>query len=90
VNTSELIKALAAETGQTQTQARLALDALSGIIILELQAGGEVTLPNVGKFTVKGTAARTGRNPKNGDTVAIPAGKKAIFKAAKPLKDALK
>jgi DNA-binding protein HU-beta len=54
-----------------------------------LQEGGEVTLPGLGKLSVKTSAARTGRNPKTGETLEIAAKNKPHFSAAKALKDAV-
>lgn len=55
----------------------------------ELAKGGEVTLPGIGKLTVKTSAARKGRNPSTGAEIDIPAKTKPHFSAAKALKDAV-
>jgi DNA-binding protein HU-beta len=54
-----------------------------------LEMGDEVTLPGLGKLTVTQRAERTGRNPKTGEAITIPAAKAPKFTAAKALKDAL-
>ena len=54
-----------------------------------LKAGDKVQLIGFGTFEVKETAAREGRNPKTGETIAIAAGKKPAFSASKALKDAI-
>jgi nucleoid DNA-binding protein len=51
--------------------------------------GHEVNIPNFGKFRRKETKARTGRNPKTGDTIDIPAKKTPNFLPAKQLKEAV-
>jgi DNA-binding protein HU-beta len=43
-----------------------------------------------GTFTVRERAARTGRDPRTGDPIEIPATKTPAFKAGKALKDAVK
>ena len=43
-----------------------------------------------GTFRTRSRAARTGRNPRSGESVAIPASKSPSFKAAKALRDAVK
>jgi len=48
-----------------------------------------VTLSGFGTFTVSNRAARAGRNPRTGETIAIAACKNPRFKAGKGLKDAL-
>ncbi|WP_298967081.1 HU family DNA-binding protein [uncultured Roseibium sp.] len=51
--------------------------------------GTETNLTGFGKFKVKETAARQGRNPATGETIQIAASKKLTFAPAKALKDAL-
>ena len=55
----------------------------------QLKAGGEITIPEVGKLSVGNRAARNGRNPKTGESIQIPAKKVPAFSAAKALKDAV-
>ena len=47
-------------------------------------------LPHIGKLQVRDVAARTGRNPKTGEPVEIPAKRKAVLVAGKELKEAMK
>ena len=65
------------------------LTALAMVVQDELAAGGDVTLPGVGKLGVKPTAARTGRNPKTGEVLEIAAGRKLTFKPLLALKQAV-
>lgn len=67
-----------------------ALDSLCEVAAAELLGGGEVPLPGIGKLKAKTTAARKGRNPRTGESLDIPAGKKVLFVACKELKEALK
>ena len=69
---------------------RMTLGALGDVAAAELLGGGEVPLPGIGKLKLKNTAARKGRNPKTGETMNIPAGKKVGFTTCKELKEALK
>ena len=55
-----------------------------------LKDGGNVELAGFGKFEVKERAAREGRNPQTGETIAIAASKVPSFKASKTLKDLVK
>jgi DNA-binding protein HU-beta len=48
-----------------------------------------VSLVGFGTFVVRKRAARTGRNPRTGDTIKIKASKVPAFKAGKALKDAV-
>jgi hypothetical protein len=51
--------------------------------------GAEVSLPGFGKFKIKETSEREGRNPANGEKIKIAASKKLIFSSAKAVKDLL-
>lgn len=67
-----------------------ALDSLCEVAAAELLGGGEVPLPGLGKLKVRKTAAREGHNPRTGEILNIPAGKKVVFVPGKDLKEALK
>ena len=54
-----------------------------------LAAGDKVQLVGFGTFEVKARGARTGRNPKTGETIEVPASKHPAFSASKALKDQL-
>ena len=54
-----------------------------------LSAGDRVELRGFGAFSVKARPARTGRNPRTGETIKIKASKNPAFKAGKALKDAV-
>jgi DNA-binding protein HU-beta len=89
MNTSELAAKVAEAHGVTRTQAKSIVDdVLRGIV--DAAAGGEeVSLPGFGKFKVKETAERQGRNPSTGATIKIAASKKLAFTPAKAVKDSL-
>ena len=78
------------ERSLNMTDMGAALDSLCEVAAAELLGGGEISLPGVGKLKVKEAAARTGRNPKTGETLTIPAHKKVVFTACKELKEAMK
>ena len=61
------------------------LDEITGA----LTRGDRVELRGFGAFSVKNRPARTGRNPRTGDTIKIKASKNPAFKAGKALKDAV-
>ena len=89
MNKAELITAMAAKADLTKEQSSAALTALQSVITETLTAGDKVAIPNLGTFEVKQHAARTGHNPRTGETVEIAAKKVPAFKAAKALKDAV-
>mgnify|MGYP003559966301 CR=1 FL=1 len=89
MNKSELIDAIAQKGELTKVDAAKALDATLEAIGDALKAGDTVTLVGFGSFSVKERAARTGRNPKTGEELQIPASKVPSFKAGKGLKDSV-
>ncbi|OGS90833.1 MAG: hypothetical protein A2Z95_06090 [Gallionellales bacterium GWA2_60_18] len=85
----ELIDAIAAGTGQTKKDIDQVLNHLGMAVTHALKTGDEVTLPGLGKLSVKGSAARKGRNPSTGEEIDIAAKNVPKFSAAKALKDAV-
>ncbi len=87
MNKTELVSAIAAETGLTKKDSEAALKAFITAVSKELKKGGTVQLIGFGTFNVGKRAARTGRNPQTGDALKIKAAKTPKFKAGKALKD---
>lgn len=93
MNKTELTKKLAKKTGLSLKDSEAAVNAIfdanpgEGIIAVELDAGGKVTLPGFGTFKTVHRKARTGVNPKTGDKITIPAKNYAVFKPGKTLKE---
>ena len=85
----ELVNKIAEKTNLSKKDAAAALTALIDTITKALKAEGKLSIPNLGTFEVKQHAARTGHNPRTGETVEIAAKKVPSFKAAKALKDAV-
>jgi DNA-binding protein HU-beta len=83
---NELADDVAQRTGLSSGQARQALDAALESVSNQLAKGGEVSLAGFGKFSVSRRAARDGRNPATGETIAIAASNSAKFSAASALK----
>ena len=86
---TELIKAVAENTGLTNKDADAAVNAFLDVVKEELVKGGKVQLIGFGTFEVSERAEREGRNPQTGETVKIAESKAPRFKAGKALKDAL-
>lgn len=89
MNKSELTDAIADEADISRASAARALDAALNAIQGSLQDGEPVALVGFGTFSVRERAARTGRNPRTGEEIAIAAAKLPAFKPGKALKDAL-
>ena len=82
----EFIELMVAHSGLTKVQIKKALKTLIKIIQDSLEKGETVSLSGLGSFRVKACKEKLGRNPKTGDTVPVPAGKKISFKPTVKLK----
>ena len=89
MNNSDLADKLAASQGITKADARKYVDAVFAAIADAAAGDEEVSLNGFGKFKVKKSPAREGRNPSTGATIQIAASKKLGFSAAKAVKDKL-
>ena len=89
MNYTDLAEKLAAETGSSKVEARKAVDTVFAAIAEAAAQGEEISLNGFGKFKVKDTPARDGRNPSTGEAIKIAASKKLSFTPAKAVKDRL-
>lgn len=80
MNKAELIEAIASKADLTKADAKKALDAFIDATSSTLKKGDRVALVGFGSFSVAKRAARTGRNPKTGEEMQIPAKKVVKFK----------
>jgi DNA-binding protein HU-beta len=86
---SELIDHVASAAGPDAGTAKKAVEAVFAGIVEAATKGEEVSLPSFGKFKVKDSAARQGRNPGTGEAIEIAASRKLGFIPAKQVKQAL-
>ena len=89
MNTADIAGIVAAEQGLDKAAAKRVIDATLKAITDAAKKGEEVSLPGFGKFKVKATPERDGRNPSTGATIKIAAANKLTFAPAKALKDSL-
>lgn len=89
MNKSDLLEKVAKDCDISKTTADQVLTSIVGAITAAVAAGDKVTLIDLGTFSAADRAAREGRNPKTGETIAIPARKVAKFKAGKKFADAV-
>ena len=93
MNKTQFIEKLAKKTGFTLKDAGMVVNAIfdatpgKGIIAVELDAGGKVSLPGFGTFKTVHREERTGINPKTKAAITIPAKNYPVLKAGKTLKD---
>jgi DNA-binding protein HU-beta len=88
MNKAELIDSIQSALGKDATK-RAAEEALSAVldsIVAGVKKDNKVQIVGFGTFEVKKRAARSGRNPKTGETMTIAASKSVGFKPAAALK----
>lgn len=89
MNKSDLVDVIVESAGIPKNIAGKTLDKILESITHALKKGEDVALIGFGTFKVNERKARTGRNPKTGEVLQIPASKVAAFKVGKGLKDAV-
>ena len=86
MNKSDIAAQVAQLTGFNHAQARTAVDATFETIRDALAHDRTVTVQGFGTFTMRTRAGRTGRNPRTGAPIEIPASRTPSFKPSKSLK----
>jgi len=89
MNKTELINAIAENSGLSKKDSEKALAATVDAVQTALVAGDKVQLVGFGIFQVKVRSERVGRNPKTKENIIIPASKMPQFKPGKALRDAV-
>ncbi len=84
---TEIIASLAEKTGLKKKEVQNFIDILIQLSYKEAKNG--FTFPGLGKLVIQQRKARTGRNPKTGEAIKIPAKKVLKFKIAKACKDSV-
>ncbi|MCR5098298.1 MAG: HU family DNA-binding protein [Lachnospiraceae bacterium] len=87
MNKTELVAAMAAKADISKKDAEAALKAFTDVVGEQLKKGKKIQLVGFGTFEVSKRAKRTGRNPRTGEEMTIPASKAPKFKPGKALKD---
>ncbi len=90
MNKTELIDAIAGDSGLTRADSARAIDSLVNTIQKTLKKGDDVALTGFGKFSVVKRGARNGRNPQTGQPVKIRASKAPKFTAGATFKTAIR
>ena len=85
MNKTDLINAIAAESGLTKADAAKALNATTNAIANAVKAGDTVALVGFGTFAPAERPARTGKNPRTGEVLEIPAKTVVKFKPGSDL-----
>lgn len=89
MNKSQLIEAVASDSGLSKADSTRAIESVLETITKTLKKGDEVSITGFGKFSVVKRAARQGVNPRTGEKVKIKASKAPKFSAGATLKQAV-
>lgn len=89
MNNSDLAETISASADVSKADARKIVDAVFVAIADAASKGEEISLNGFGKFKVKDSPEREGRNPATGEAMTIKASKKLTFTVAKAVKDKL-
>lgn len=90
MNRSELVAAVAAESGLSQADVNKAVDALFTVVSGAVASGTKVSVPGWIAFERTHRSARQGRNPQTGETIQIAASYGVKVSAGSKLKAAAK
>jgi DNA-binding protein HU-beta len=85
MNKSDLIDALAANSGMTKADSKRMLDAFIGATSSALKKGDKLTLVGFGTFSILKKGPREGRNPSTGAKMKLPAKNFVKFKPSAEL-----
>lgn len=86
---SDVIKEIAGNLSMKQVDVRAAIAAFIDYVKISIEKDGKYQIPNLGVLSIKDRAARTGKNPRTGESIEIPERKGVAFKAAKSFADSL-
>lgn len=89
MNKTELIEHISTKADLSKADASRALDAFIDAVTTALKNDDSVTLVGFGTFAVSERAARTGRNPRTGESIDIKAARVPKFRPGKALKDGI-
>jgi len=89
MNKTELISAIAAESGLTKADSKKALEGFITTISKELKKGEKIALVGFGTYSVSQKSARTGINPRTKQPIKIAAKKVVKFKPGADLAKAI-
>jgi len=89
MNKTELIAAIAADTGLTKTDAEKVVNSLIAVVTKSVKKGEKITVPGFVTISKEKRSARTGRNPQTGAEIKIAAKNYVKLKAGKTLDDAM-
>lgn len=87
---ADIIEKVAKEAKLTKKAAKEAVDATFNNTIASLKKGDKVVISGFGTFVIRGRKARTGRNPKTGQSIQLPTMNTIGFIASKGIKKSVR
>lgn len=89
MNRTELVEAIAKQTGASKAETDRMLSAFTEIVEKNIKKKDGIRLVGFGTFTTSKRKARSGRNPQTGEEIKIPARTVPVFKPGSALKEAV-
>jgi integration host factor subunit beta len=87
VTKAELVEEVTKVTELARKESEAAVETIFESIIAALQGDDKIEIRGFGSFRTRERRGRSGRNPKTGEKVDVPAKKIPFFKPSKELKD---
>jgi len=87
VTKAELVDEVGRQASLTRKHSEVIVDAVFSSILEALQRGDKIELRGFGSFRIRKRGSRTGRNPKTGEGVLVPAKRVPYFKPGKELRE---
>ncbi|HVO11039.1 MAG TPA: HU family DNA-binding protein [Vicinamibacteria bacterium] len=84
---AELVDEVGRQASLTRKHSEVIVDAVFSSILEALQRGDKIELRGFGSFRIRKRGSRTGRNPKTGEGVLVPAKRVPYFKPGKELRE---
>lgn len=86
VTKKSLVERISGNTGLTQVDTTIIIEAFLVAISESLQKGNNIEIRGFGRFKIKEKKERIARNPRTGETVKVEAGFKPMFEASDELR----
>lgn len=80
LNKAEFVKLLAERNGATKAETGRFVDDFWEVLMEQAENGNDVNFIGIASFKVADQPSREARNPRTGEKVIIPAGKRGSFK----------
>ncbi len=84
---AELVDEVGRQAALTRKHSEVIVEAVFSSILEALQRGDKIELRGFGSFRIRKRGSRTGRNPKTGEGVVVPAKRVPYFKPGKELRE---